>query len=78
MAKKKQKEKKEFVEYIPYELKPDKNFRMNKQVKRMLALGGFKSSQERNSWKKCMISSQLHEEHAKRTTLKREKEDVSA
>lgn len=74
----KQKQKKENIEYIPYELKPDRNFRMSAQTKRTLALGKFRSQEDRNSWKRAMINAQLHEEQAKRSSLKRDKEDVSA
>jgi hypothetical protein len=64
--------------YIPFELKPDKNFKMNKQTKRYLALGKFKSEEDRSAFKRAMISAQLSEEAAKRQSFKREKEDVSA
>jgi|LakMenE01Jun11ns_1017448.scaffolds.fasta_scaffold9929652_4 hypothetical protein len=79
MAKQKQKQKKEVViDYIPFQLKPDKNFKMHKQTKRILALSNFKTEEDRNAWKRAMINAQLHEESAKRSSLKREKEDVSS
>jgi len=74
----KQKQKKEVIDYIPYELKPDKTFRMNSQTKRILALGNFRTEEDRNAWKRAMIKAQLHEEYAKRSSLKRDKEDVSS
>lgn len=63
--------------YIPFELKPDKNFKLAKQTKRFMALGKFKTNEDRNAFKRAMISAQLSEEAAKRQSLKREKEDVS-
>lgn len=78
MAKKKAKEKKEIIDYVPFGLRPDKNFKMHKQTKRILALSNFRSEEDRNSWKRAMIDAQLHEEYAKRTSIKRDKEDVSS
>lgn len=74
----KQKQKKENIEYVPYGLKPDRNFKMSSQTKRTLALSRFRSEEDRNAWKRAMINAQLHEEYAKRSSLKRDKEDVSA
>lgn len=72
------KQKKEVIDYIPYELKPDKTFRINAQTKRILALGNFKTEEDRNDWKRAMIKAQLYEEYAKRSSFKRDKEDVSS
>jgi hypothetical protein len=71
------KQKKQEV-YIPFELKADKNFKMAKQTKRFLALGKYKSEEDRSAFKRAMINAQLSEEAAKRQSFKREKEDVSA
>ena len=42
--------------------KPDKNFRMNKSTKRMLALTKFKTEDQRSSFKRLMIDAQLESE----------------
>ena len=48
---------------------PDKNFRMKKSIKTMLAtLGGL--NEPRNQFKRAMIEAQLCEEAAKRAALK--------
>jgi hypothetical protein len=65
------------TEYVPFELKADKNFRMAKTTKAMLALMPFRDQEDRNSFKRGMIVAQLAEEAAKRTPLKRERGDVS-
>ena len=39
---------------------PGKNYRMSKPLKRMLALGFFKTKEERNSWKKMCISAEVY------------------
>lgn len=70
------KQKKENAEHVPFQLKADKNFKMKGSTKVMLALGKFRSKEDRNSFKRAMISAQLHEEAARRSSLKREKEDV--
>jgi hypothetical protein len=75
MAKKKEKN---YQEWIPFDLKPDKNFKMAKETKSMLALMPFRNQEDRNSFKRAMINAQLAEEAAKRTSIKRDKEDVSA
>jgi hypothetical protein len=75
MAKQKQKTE---TSWIPFDLKPDRNFKMAKQTKRILALGRFSSEEDRHSYKRAMINAQLAEEASKRTPLKRDKEDVSA
>lgn len=40
-------------------MKPDKNFRMSKRTKTMLALLPFKSQNDRNTFKANMIDAQL-------------------
>ena len=65
------------TEYVAFELKADKNFRMSSTTKAMLALMSFKNTEDRNSFKRAMISAQLSEEAAKRTPLKRERDNVS-
>lgn len=62
--------------YIPFELKADKNFKMAKQTKRLMAT--LVNAEDRNAYKRAMISAQLTEEASKRQSLKREKEDVSS
>mgnify|MGYP003336207995 CR=1 FL=1 len=54
--------------------KPTASYKMSKTTKRMLALGRF-TTEQRNSWKKCMIQAELAEEHARRTAGKRSKDD---
>jgi hypothetical protein len=62
--------------YLPFDLKADKNFKMAKQTKRFMAT--IVSADDRNAFKRAMISAQLSEEASKRQSLKREKEDVSS
>ena len=40
-------------------LKPTANYRMSAQTKRTLALGKFRSAEDRNSWKRAMIQAEL-------------------
>lgn len=40
-------------------MKTDKNFKMSKEVKRVLASNSFASTKEKNIFKKMMISAQL-------------------
>jgi hypothetical protein len=47
-------------------LKADKNFRLNKETKRMLALMPFANNEARNSFKRAMINAQLSAEEAAR------------
>jgi hypothetical protein len=49
---------------------PDKNFRMKKSTKTLLALGKFKDAHERGAFKRSMIDAQLREEAAHRAALK--------
>jgi hypothetical protein len=48
---------------------PDKNFRLKKPFKSMIALSGG-SKEDRNQLKKMLIDAQLHEEAAHRAALK--------
>lgn len=41
-------------------MKPDKNFRLSKPVKTLLALGHFRDQADRNAFKKAMIQAELH------------------
>ena len=75
MAKKKERK---VEDWVPFALKPDKNFKMSKTTKRMLALMPFRDQADRNDFKRAMIGAQLAEEAAKRQSLKRDKDDVSA
>ena len=56
-------------------MKPTSSFKLSKTTKRSLALGHFKSEEQRNSWKRAMIDAELSAEHAKKTAGKRSKED---
>lgn len=47
-------------------MKADKNFKMDKQTKTILALGKFRSPQDRNSFKRSMIDAKLCSEEAAR------------
>lgn len=49
---------------------PDKNFRMKRSIKCMIALMRGESRENRNQFKHMMIQGQLHEEAAKRAALK--------
>lgn len=73
------KHKKQEGNYQPTVLKADKNFRMAGRTKTMLALMSFKNAEDRNSFKRAMISAQLAAEAAARAPIgKRERDDVSA
>lgn len=52
-------------------MKPDKNFKMTKSNKRVLAT--FINPQERNYWKRMLIDAQLSEMQAKLTKFKEPK-----
>ena len=56
---------------------PDKNFKMKKSTKIMLALA-IGTSESRGSLKRAMIDSQLREEAAKRASLKSKDNDRGA
>jgi hypothetical protein len=43
------------------QLKPGPNFKINKQVKRTMALGRFDNNEQRNAYKRSMIQAQLFE-----------------
>jgi hypothetical protein len=49
---------------------PDKNFKMKRSIKCMIALMRGESREGRNQFKNMMINAQLHEEAAKRAALK--------
>jgi hypothetical protein len=51
-------------------LTPDKNFRMNSLIKKMLGLTKFKDAHERGAFTRAMIDAQLSEEAARRAALK--------
>jgi hypothetical protein len=40
-------------------LKPDKNYKMSKTLKRRLALAKFPSKQHKDAWKRAMIVAEL-------------------
>lgn len=48
----------------------DKNYRMTKQTKIMLALSKFKSAEDRNTFKKLMIQAELIAKNTKFVTAK--------
>jgi hypothetical protein len=76
----KPKQKRPEGNWTPTVLKADKNFRMSKQTKRLLALMSFPSAELRNSYRRAMINAQLASEAAARAPLggKKDREDVSA
>jgi hypothetical protein len=47
----------------------DKNYRMSKQLKVQLALGNFKSKEDRNIFKKAMVKAEHESRFAPRATL---------
>ncbi len=49
---------------------PDKNFRLTKRTKTVLALGKYRDSHDRGSFRRMMIDAQLHEESARREALR--------
>jgi|LauGreDrversion4_2_1035121.scaffolds.fasta_scaffold4004416_1 hypothetical protein len=73
MAKHKQKQSSEYI--APSMMRADKNFRMAKQTKRLLALTPFNSAEDRNSYRRAMIGAQLSMEAAARAPLKRERDE---
>lgn len=52
--------------------KPDANYRMSSALKTRLALGKFKSKDQKNSWKRLMIDAEL--EASKRPAPSKEKD----
>lgn len=40
-------------------IKPTSTYKMSKPLKTMLALGKFRSKEDRNAWKKIMIQAEL-------------------
>ena len=79
MAKKKQR-KVETVEYVSFQQKPTSTYVMSKTLKRMLALGRFKNTEDRNQYKRMMIQAELAERDAKNkpwSMSKKDREDVS-
>ncbi len=42
-------------------MKPDKNYKMSKTLKRRLALAKFPSKEVRDAWKRAMIGAELTE-----------------
>ena len=51
-------------------MKADKNFRLSKTSKRMLALMPFKDEHERGSFKRLMIEAELAQARAKHANAK--------
>ena len=51
-------------------MKTDKNFRLSKTTKRILALGKFKNAHERGAFKRAMIDAEACEQRAKLTKSK--------
>lgn len=47
-------------------MKANKDFRMSKETKRMMALFGFKTEQDRSNFKNAMIDAQLTAEKSRR------------
>ena len=47
-------------------MRPDKNYKMSKPLKRRLALAKFPSKQIRDAWKKSMIDAELNEKSTER------------
>ena len=52
-----------------------KDFKMNKTTKCLIALGGFKTDQQRADFKRMMIDAQCSEERYKRESLKSKNKD---
>lgn len=59
-------------------MRPDKNFRLSKETKRVLALADFPSKETRNAYKEQMIAAQMIAADASRKPLGRKEvsEDV--
>jgi hypothetical protein len=41
------------------DIKPTKTYKMSKSTKTILALGKFRSAEDRNAWKRAMIGAEL-------------------
>ena len=50
-------------------LKPDKNYKMSKTLKRRLALAKFPSKQHRDEWKRIMIRAELAAANAEKFVM---------
>lgn len=57
------------------QLKPGPNFKINKQVKRTLALGRFKNDEERHAYKRSMIHAQLFEAATRPKSKKKQSDE---
>lgn len=51
-------------------MKPTATYKMTKTTKRGLALGRFKTDQQRHDWKRAMIGAELAAESARRSNGK--------
>lgn len=62
--------KKEKVEQKEFKVPvADKNYRMSKPLKRMLALGFFKTKKDRNSWKNFAIDAEVQAKSQERAVF---------
>ena len=51
-------------------MRTDKNFKLSKTTKRMMALGKFKSNEDRNNFKRAMIEAEATAMQAKLAKFK--------
>jgi hypothetical protein len=58
-------------------MKPDKNFRLSKPAKTMLALMPFRNQEDRNSFKRAMIEAELQPKFAPKSKRDRNEKEVS-
>jgi hypothetical protein len=58
-------------------MKTDKNFKINKETKRMMALFKFKNDEERSAFKKSMIEAQATSERVYKENQSQRKRDGS-
>ena len=57
-------------------LKPNKDFRLSKPAKRMLALMKNVTEEQRNGWKRAFIQAELAEKAAKLAKIRETKGDI--
>jgi hypothetical protein len=57
-------------------MKPDKNFRLSKPTKTMLALGHFRDAQDRNTFKRAMIQAELQSKLQPRSKREKNEKEV--
>jgi len=52
-------------------MKPDKTYKMSKQLKTLLALMPFPNKETKSAWKKNMIAAEIHAKSVERVMMDR-------